>query len=337
MTRSALTISALTMPALAMLGFVALALTGCGARDGDALVLHGNVDIRQVSLAFEEPGRIATLWAEEGDRVKAGAVLARLDTTTFQLQADQAEAQLAAQSQTLLKLRNGSRPEDITQAAARLDQATADAARAADDVTRLKGIAAHTAGQAISAEDLDHATRQAATAAAKVRELDAALRLARIGPRAEDIANADAQMRAAKAQLAQLRHAVELGTLRAPADAVVRSRLLEPGDMASAQRPVFALALVHPKWVRVYVGEPDLGRVRMGLGARVSSDSRPEQAIAGHVGYISSVAEFTPKSVETEELRTNLVYEVRVLVDDPADRLRLGQPVTVRLDTAPQK
>ena len=124
-------------------------------------------------------------------------MLARLDTTTFQLQADQAEAQLAAQSQTLLKLRNGSRPEDITQAAARLDQAKADAARAADDVTRLKDIAAHTAGQAISAEDLDHATRLAATAAAKVRELDAALRLARIGPRAEDIANADAQMRAA--------------------------------------------------------------------------------------------------------------------------------------------
>jgi len=332
-----MTRSALTMPALTMLGFVALALTGCSARDGDALVLHGNVDIRQISLAFEEPGRITTLWAEEGDRVKAGAMLARLDTTTFQLQADQAEAQLAAQSQTLLKLRNGSRPEDITQAAARLDQAKADAARAADDVTRLKGIAAHTAGQAISAEDLDHATRLAATAAAKVRELDAALRLARIGPRAEDIANADAQMRAAKAQLAQLRHAVDLGTLRAPADAVVRSRLLEPGDMASAQRPVFALALVHPKWVRVYVGEPDLGRVRMGLGARVSSDSRPGQAIAGHVGYISSVAEFTPKSVETEELRTNLVYEVRVLVDDPADRLRLGQPVTVRLDTAPQK
>lgn len=332
-----MTRSARTRSALAMLGFVALALTGCGARDSDTLVLHGNVDIRQVSLAFEEPGRIIAVGAEEGDRVKAGAVLAQIDTTTFRLQADQAEAQLAAQSQALLKLRNGSRPEDITQAAARLDQAKADAARAADDAARLKAIAAHTAGQAISAEDLDHATRQAATAAAKVRELDAALRLARIGPRAEDIANADAQMRAAKAQLAQLRHAVDLGTLRAPADAVVRSRLLEPGDMASAQRPVFALALVHPKWVRVYVGEPDLGRVRMGLGARVTSDSRPGEAIAGHVGYISSVAEFTPKSVETEELRTNLVYEVRVLVDDPADRLRLGQPVTVRLDTALQK
>jgi len=329
----------MTKFAMTMLALVTFALGGCSGRSGDAntLVLHGNVDIRQVSLAFEEAGRIATLSAEEGDRVKAGAVLATLDVTTYRLQAEQATAQLAAQKQALLKLRNGSRPEEIAEAAARLDQAKADAARAADDVIRLKAIGAHTAGQAISAEDLDHAERQAATAGAKVRELDQALRLARIGPRAEDIANAEAEVRAAEAQLALLHHAVDLGTLRAPGDAVVRSRLLEPGDMASAQRPVFALALVHPKWVRVFVGEPDLGRVRMGLSAHVTSDTHPGQPIAGHVGYISSVAEFTPKSVETEELRTNLVYEVRVLVDDPANALRLGQPVTVRLDTAPKK
>jgi HlyD family secretion protein len=310
-----------------------LALAGCDRHGDEAgtIVLHGNVDIRQVSLAFEEAGRITMLGAEEGDRVKAGTVLARLDTTTWQLQAQQAEAQLAAQKQALLKLRNGSRPEEVTEAAARAEQARADAARAAGDLARLKTIGAHTGGQAISAEDLDHATRAAATAEAKVRELDAALRLARIGPRAEDIANAQAQVDAAAAQVTLLHHDIDLGELRAPADAVVRSRLLEPGDMASAQRPVLALALTHPKWVRVYLNEADLGRVHMGVHAQVASDSAPGQAIAGTVGYMSSVAEFTPKSVETEDLRTNLVYEVRVLVDDPGDRLRLGQPVTVRL------
>jgi HlyD family secretion protein len=147
----------------------------------------------------------------------------------------------------------------------------------------------------------------------------------------EDIAGAQAQLSASRAQLQLLRHQISLGTLTAPADAVVRSRLLEPGDMASPQRPVFALALTRPKWVRVYVSETDLGRVRPGMAAQVATDSNPGQPIAGQVGYISSVAEFTPKNVETPELRTSLVYEVRVLVDDPQGTLRLGQPATVRL------
>jgi HlyD family secretion protein len=128
-----------------------------------------------------------------------------------------------------------------------------------------------------------------------------------------------------------LRHRIAQGELKAPADAVVRSRLLEPGDMATPQKPVYALALTRSKWVRVYVGEPDLGKVRPGQTARVTTDSRPDKPIVGKVGYISSVAEFTPKSVQTEELRTRLVYEARVRVDDTDDALRLGQPATVEL------
>ena len=100
--------------------------------------------------------------------------------------------------------------------------------------------------------------------------------------------------------------------------------------MATPQRPVFTLALTQPKWVRVYVAEPDLGKVKPGLAARVMTDSQPD-ALTGKVSFIASTAEFTPKSVETEQLRTSLVYEVRILVDDAADVLRLGQPVTVQL------
>jgi HlyD family secretion protein len=115
---------------------------------------------------------------------------------------------------------------------------------------------------------------------------------------------------------------------------VVRSRLLEPGDMATPQRPVFALALAQPKWVRVYVSETDLGKVKPGMTARVVTDSHPDHPLQGKVGYISSVAEFTPKSVQTEELRTSLVYEVRVVVEDSGNVLRLGQPATVRIALA---
>jgi HlyD family secretion protein len=152
-----------------------------------------------------------------------------------------------------------------------------------------------------------------------------------LGPRDEEVAGAEAQLEASKAQLAVLQHQISQGELKAPADAIVRSRLLEPGDMVTPQRPVFALALPRPKWVRIYVSEPDLGRIEPGMGARILTDSYPDQPIAGTVGYISSIAEFTPKSVQTEELRTSLVYEVRIVTEDKGNRLRLGQPATVYL------
>lgn len=310
---------------------LSLALTGCGKHDADGLVLHGNVEIRQVSLAFEGSGRITAFSAQEGDAVHAGDSLATLDTTTLRLQADQIRAQVAAQEQQVARLLAGSRPEEIAQAQASYAAARAEAERSGDDLARLRAISDRTQGKGLSTQDIDHATREAAATAARADQAEAALRLARIGPRREDIAQAQAQLQAARAQLAQVQHQIDLGTLHAPADAVVHSRLLEPGDMASAQRPVFALALTHPKWVRVFVGEGSLGRVHPGQAARVTTDTPGVGAIAGKVGYIASVAEFTPKSVETEDLRTDLVYEVRVIVQDPQDRLRLGQPVTVAL------
>lgn len=295
------------------------------------LTLYGNVDIRQVSLAFDGSGRIAELHAEEGDKVKAGAVLAVLDTRTLALQAEQARQQIGVQQQSLLRLRNGSRPQEIAQARSRLAAAQADMEHAARDLQRLQNISISTQGRGISAQDVDRANSSLQVARARRDEQREALRLAELGPRAEDIAAAEAQLQAAQAQLALLQHQIGLGELKAPVDAVVRSRLLEPGDMATPQRPVFALALTQPKWVRVYVGEADLGRVGPGMAAQVVTDSQPDRPIAGRIGYISSVAEFTPKSVQTEELRTSLVYEVRVLVDDADDVLRLGQPATVRM------
>lgn len=301
------------------------------ARQGNkALVLHGNVDIRQVSLAFEGSGRVAELRAEEGDSVKAGAVVAVLDTTTLHLQADQAQAQIEVQQQTLQRLRNGSRPQEIAQARSHFAAAQADAQRAEQELARLQGIAANTQGRGVSVQDMERAQSTLKVAQAQAASQQEALRLTELGPRKEEIGSAEAQLKAAQAQLALLRHQIALGELKAPADAVVRSRLLEPGDMATPQRPALALALAQPKWVRVYVSEAELGKVKPGMATRVSTDSHPDQPVVGKVGYISSVAEFTPKSVQTEELRTSLVYEVRVLVEDGDNRLRLGQPATVR-------
>jgi HlyD family secretion protein len=123
--------------------------------------------------------------------------------------------------------------------------------------------------------------------------------------------------------------------LIAPCDAVVRSRLLEPGEMATPQRPVLNLAIADPKWVRAYVSEPDLGKIHTGMKASISTDSFPARPLSGWVGFIASTAQFTPKPIQTEELRSSLVYEIRVFVQDPQDEMRLGMPATVRLELEP--
>src|SRR5574339_1093550 len=293
------------------------------------LELHGNVDIRQISLAFDGSGRISELHAEEGDVVKAGTVLARIDTRTLELQVDQALADIRVQEQMLRRVRSGARPQELEQARSRLAAVQAELARAQQDVARLRGISDKTQGRGVSKQDLDRAESAVQNTSPRVDEAREALRLLEAGPRAEDVATSEAQVAASRTKLASLRHQIDLGELKAPVDAVVRSRLLELGDMATPQRPVFALALTQPKWVRVYVAERDLGKVKEGMVARVLTDSQAD--VSGKVSFIAATAEFTPKSVETEELRTSLVYEGRVTVEDSANVLRLGQPVTVQL------
>src|SRR6266404_5289012 len=270
------------------------------------LVVYGNVDLRQVQLSFNNSERIAAVLVQEGDRVRQGQLVARLDTRRLEPQVAQAEAQ--------------------AQARANVDSAKADAFNARQQYERVKSAAEMSAGRAVRQQDVDSAKAALQVAEAKLVVNQRALELAVIGPRKEDIAQNEAQLRANEAQLAFLRQQLIDAQLLAPIDAIVRTRVLEPGDMASPQRPVFTLAITDPKWVRAYVSEPDLGKVHPGMAASVAVDSFPNRRFDGWVGFISPVAEFTPKSVQTEELRTSLVYEVRVFVKDPSDELRLGTP-----------
>ena len=301
------------------------------AGDSDELTLYGNVDIRQVSLAFNANERISEIRVREGDKVHAGAVLAVLDERTSLVRLAQSAAQIGVQEQALLRLQAGSRPEEVAQAKANLAAAQANADLAARQLARLRSTSEATAGKAVSQQDLDTAVGHAQVEAAQAESLRKTLQLVVAGPRKEDIAQARNQLAAARAEQALIQRQIDESELRAPIDAIVRSRLLEPGDMASPQRPVLTLAITEPKWVRAYVTEAQLSRVAVGTKAGVATDSQPGRAVPARIGYISSVAEFTPKTVETPELRTSLVYEVRFMVDDPQDQLRLGMPATVHL------
>jgi HlyD family secretion protein len=291
------------------------------------LVLYGNVDFRQINLAFNGSERVADILVEEGDRVKKGQVLGRLDTSRLAPQVAQAEAQAASQRANLARLKNGSRPEDIAQARANLDSAKAEAANARAQFDRQSSLALRAVA---SQRSLEMAEAESKQADAKVEVNQKALDLLVVGPRVEDIQEAEAQLRAADANVALLHQQLLEAELIAPVDAVVRSRLIEPGEMASPTRNAFSLATVSPKWIRAYVSETQIGMLRLGAKATVSVDSFPGRSFPGWIGFISSVAEFTPKTVQTEELRSSLVYEVRVFVEDPDDVLRLGMPATVR-------
>lgn len=301
----------------------------CQQDNQEELVLQGNVDVREVSLAFRQSDRILEMLAEEGDRVQKGQVLARLDTRELKLQLQRLNAEIAAQQSTVDKLHNGTRPEEIRQAEGNLRQAQAAAEHAAGVYQRKRDIYTSIAG--ISQQELDNAYHDMEAKQATMSVAEAALQEAKAGPRQEDIAGAEAGLQALRNEQLRYIYLLSQYELQAPDDGVIRSRLLEAGDMASPSKPVFKLSLPGKKWVRAYVPETELGRVYEGQQARVYIDSLPGKAIGGQVGYISGTAEFTPKNVQTEELRTSLVYEVRVYVDDADNVLRLGMPATVRI------
>lgn len=294
----------------------------------DELILYGNVDIRDVQLAFNGDDRIARLLVQEGDRVYAGQLLAVLDKRRLEAAAAKAEAQVQAQKQVLARLVNGTRPEDIRKARADVDLAVAKLDNARRTAARRKALAAK---KAASQQDADDALAALEAAEAKLAAAQAALDLAIAGPRIEDIAEARASLLSLEAQLALARAELADASLHAPAAGVIQDRILEEGDMASPQKSVFTLALSDPVWVRAYLAEPDLGKISLGMTAEVETDSFPGKRYQAWIGFISPTAEFTPKSVEVPQLRTRLVYQVRVFVHNPEDELRLGMPATVHV------
>ena len=293
------------------------------------LKLSGNVDVREVAIAFRGSDRIKELLANEGDRVSKGQVLARLDSREAELAMAKVKAEIRGQENAVRLLKEGNRAEVIRQAENKLRAAEASAANA-QGVRERKQRIFDSAG-AISRQELDNAVYAAQAAQAEAEAARQAYAETVAGARAEEIEQGEAKLEALQQELARQEYLLSQMELVSPADGVIRSRLLEAGDMASPSTPVFKLSLDDKKWVRVYVKETDLAHVYEGQAAEVQIDSLPDKKLTGQVGYISGTAELTPKTVQTDELRTSLVYEVRVYVEDAGNVLRLGMPATVFL------
>lgn len=320
---------------LVLLGVLLLAAIALFIRENDtavdsgSLTLYGNIDVRVANLAFETSGRIAAMAVQEGDKVSRGQRLAWLEDQRQQLSRDAARAQLAMQQARLDELLAGTRPEQIEQYRAQRDAARIEATNAEHNAVRLRELAKQ---KQVSAREADDARAVANAARARAAAAEATLKLAEAGSRAETVAAARAAVSAAAAEQALAQKNLDDSVLYAPEDGVIQSRILEPGDMAAPERPLYTLVMTAPQWARVYVGETRLGQVRPGEAAVIHSDSFPGRDYAAWVGAIAPNAEFTPKSVETSDIRTDLVYQVRVYLCQNSDELRQGMPVTVTID-----
>jgi HlyD family secretion protein len=297
-----------------------------GLKSSATLTLYGNVDVRQVDLAFAVDGPLKEVLVEEGDAVKRGQPLARLDATAYQHGLAEAQAHAAQAHAALAKAERGNRVQDIESARAAVAEARAQLRNAEATFTRQQALVKE---GTTSRQALDNAQRDLNVARAAVTARDAALRLSQEGFRSEDIDAARAAAAAADAGVGLAQFRLDNAVIAAPNDGTILTRIREPGAMVGPMQPIFTLSLTNPVWVRTYVDEPYLGRVVPGTKVNVTTDGPDGKTYPATIGFVSPTAEFTPKTVETPELRSDLVYRVRVFVDAPDRGLRQGMPVTV--------
>ncbi len=288
--------------------------------------LYGNVEIRQVDLSFNAEGAVIAMPKREGDRVHAGEVIAELDPATYQSAAALAEARRDAAKARLDELLAGTRSEDIEQARANLTAAQASLADAQATFERQKNLAER---NATTQQLLDDARMALDSGRAKVAQTQAALTEAVNGPRAEDIAAARANLRADEATVDLAHTQLARVHLVAPTDGTIMTRVIEPGTVVLPAAAVYSMAIDSEVWVRAFAPEPLLARVAPGTAVSLTTDGG--KSYHGQIGYVSPAAEFTPKTVETPELRTQLVYRLRIRVTDPDAGVRQGMPVTIHL------
>ena len=296
---------------------------------GDVLTLYGNIDIREVNLGFRVPGRVSAMNFEEGDVVKPSEIMAVLDKKPYQDALALAQGELKNADANFLKLRNGSRPQEIASAEAVVKEREAAYQNALMLEERKKCI--KNTG-AIARQEFNDTTTATDEAFARLKDAKEKLGLAIEGFRYEDIKAAEAQLETAKARVEAANTNLQDTQILCPNEGTILTRVREPGAVVNAGASVYTLSIKEPVWVRTYVDEVNLGKIYPGMKAKIYMDARPDAPYEGRIGFISPISEFTPKNVETASLRTSLVYRIRVVIDKTDKYLRQGMPVTVKLN-----
>ncbi|MGL4668740.1 MAG: secretion protein HlyD [Saezia sp.] len=293
------------------------------------LELSGNVDIREVKLAFRVSGRVQEVLLDEGDVItQPGQLLAVLDVQPFQNALNEAKANLGIAQANLDLMQTGNRAEDIAQALAVVQAKRAQLKNAEQMLGRQRGLAGT---GAIPSSVLDDAVAGRDAALNEVEAAKQSYEALKRGFRSEQIAQAQAQVALAQARVDAAQLQFDDAQLKAPSTGVVMTRAVEAGSMVAAGTPAFTLSLNDPVWIRAYVEAPYLGQTAPGTQVHIYTDAPNGKVYEGIIGFVSPMAEFTPKQVQTQDLRTGLVYRLRVVVQNPDSGLRQGMPVTVRL------
>jgi HlyD family secretion protein len=298
-------------------------------QSSDVIKVSGNIEVTDVQVSFKIPGRVEVRLVDEGEMAGKGEVVARLDTSDLEQQVAIKEAEVESARAVLAELEAGSRPQEIREAAAVVQEVEADLLDAKVNYERTTRL-----WKEKSAGYQEYISAQARYdgAQAKLREVKERYDLIREGPRKEAIEQARGQLGQARASLELARVQLGYAILTSPLNGVVLSDNIESGEYVQPGTPILTIGDLVNVWLRVYINETDLGRVKLGQKVRVSTDTWPGKFYEGRVSFISSEAEFTPKNVQTEEERVKLVYRMKIDIHNPEMELKPGMPADAWID-----
>ena len=294
------------------------------------LKVSGTIEVTDVEVSFKIPGRVKERLVDEGQLVAAGQVVARLEDDDLRLDLAQREREVEAHAAQLRELETGFRKEEIAQADAAVNRVRAETTRLEADFARQEALFRR---EVISRRDYDAARAAHDAAQATLNEALARQELLHAGPRRETIAAARARLRQTEEARALSRTRLGYATVTVPLAGIVLSKNAEPGEQVAAGTPVVTVADIRNTWVRAYIAETDLGRVKVGQKAAVTSDTYPGTSYEGTVSFIAQEAEFTPKNVQTQKERVKLVYRIKITVPNPNGELKPGMPVDAEIAT----
>lgn len=326
-----------TIAGIVILGVIVLAIyifMHRGAEESGELKVSGTVEVTSVALSFKIGGRLTERLVDEGQAVNAGQLIARLEDDELKQERNSRAAEERASMSAMADLEAGSRREEIAQGEAALARIRAEAERLSKDALRAEALFKR---EVIPQKELDAARAGRDASIAAVHEAEQRLKLLRSGPRPDALRQARAKVEGAAAGKAMAETRLSQSMLLSPLAGLVLAKHAEAGEMLAPGAPVITVGKMDEPWLRAYIPETELGRVKVGQSASVTVDGWPGRTFAGKISFISPEAEFTPKNVQTAKERVKLVYRIKIALANPKMELKPGMPADAVIETNGQQ